>query len=354
MAPAREDRKRRAADSLRKLENETLRRYEERLRCIGSSLVSHPDIRTQCLEQANRILNDVQDSLRDEQVRINAESLALSHNVGRRRAAANIHPTESLRAASILYEVVMEAVEESEPTVREALIASRALHQSIMARLREASCGYAGLLLNEIQEAHLSERRRVALELHDRVGSPISVATHYLELHEVLRNRNLERATSLLTHAESMLRTAMENVRSVTAEMRTNAHAEGLENVLREYVNSMCEDPSLVNLVVSGDERWTPPEILEQLALIIREALRNAFLHSKADHILARVEIAPHLVTASVEDNGVGFVFDPVSRTHAGINSMRERVGLIGGTMTVASWPQAGTSVEISVPLGTE
>ncbi|SBT42871.1 sensor histidine kinase [Micromonospora auratinigra] len=341
-------------DSLRKQQNETLKRYEERLRRIGSGLVTHADSRAQCLEQARRILHDVYDSLRDSAVTINVDTLALSQGVGRGRAAANIHPKESLRAAAILYEVVMDAVEESEPTVPEVLIAARALHHSIMARMKEAACGYAGLLLNEIQEAHLSERRRVALELHDRVGSLVSVATHYLQLHEVLRNRDLEKATSLLGQAEDILRSAMENVRSVTADMRANAHAQGLQNMLREYIDSMHENCSAVSLVVSGDERWIPPEILDQLALVIREALRNALQHAEADTILARVEIAPHLVTASVEDNGQGFTFDPVNRSHAGISSMRERVSLIGGTMSLTSDPRAGTSVEISVPLGTE
>ncbi|MEV4636619.1 histidine kinase [Actinoplanes sp. NPDC049548] len=311
--------------------------------------MAHPESLRQCLEQADNILADVCASLGRE--RASAESGVLfSRDLGASRAAANIHPGESLRAAAILHDVIFEVVEDEtrdDPAL--GLRAARALHHSLMFRIREASIGYASLLLNEIHEAHLAERRRIALELHDRVGCGISVASRNLELYEMLRERDPVRADAKAEQAQSALRDTLENVRRLTADMRVQAQLEGLEKSLQSYLDVMSPGDVAVRLVVNGDEGWAPAEVLEQLFLVVREALRNVFAHAEARTVAVRVDVAPHMACAAVEDDGTGIPADcPQS---AGLASMRERVHLLGGTLSISSVSGIGTSVEISVPL---
>jgi signal transduction histidine kinase len=67
--------------------------------------------------------------------------------------------------------------------------------------------------------------------------------------------------------------------------------------------------------------------------------------------VVVRVEIAPHEVRASVEDDGVGFAQDERPEAGLGLVSMRERIALLGGMVNIFSVPGRGTSVEVRVPL---
>ena len=105
-------------------------------------------------------------------------------------------------------------------------------------------------------------------------------------------------------------------------------------------------------LEVNGDEAWAQPLVLDETFLIVREAAHNALTHGDPKIVRIRVNIAPHELQASIEDNGCGFTASDLSRSDGvGMSSMRERAELLGGALSVSSWPNSGTIVDLSVPL---
>jgi signal transduction histidine kinase len=353
----------RIADRLLSRQDAILEFYVSVLASSGSVLVADWDAREQTREQARHTLGDICAELRTGDVVVDARAfepsaseLALSRKIGEDRAAAGIHPVESLRAAGVLYEVMMESVADAvrgEPLGAEVrAVAARAAHHSLLTRIRVASYSYSGFLLDEVHKAQIGERARIARELHDRLGSGISAATRLIELARAYQNDDPDRARERIAQAEEALRAAAEDVRTITYDLRLHAGAQGFEVALKRAVEAIRPDDVEVLLEVVGDESWATPVVLDELFLVVREAIRNAFVHASAHLVAAHVEFAPHEVRGAVRDDGAGF--DPAKPGRSdgiGLHSMRERMELMGGRITIFSAPGQGTSVEALVPL---
>jgi signal transduction histidine kinase len=87
----------------------------------------------------------------------------------------------------------------------------------------------------------------------------------------------------------------------------------------------------------------------DELFLVLREAVLNAVRHSGGRRITVVVSVSGGRVQAEVADDGRGLPDDAARGT--GLSSMQERVAILGGTLTVAGGPRAGTRVKVQVPL---
>ena len=106
-------------------------------------------------------------------------------------------------------------------------------------------------------------------------------------------------------------------------------------------------------IFVSGQPKKLSPKIQEQIYLIGREAMLNAWRHAQATNIEAEVEYLSGGLRLAVRDDGCGIDSQAVEsgRTaHWGLLAMRERAGSIGAKLRISSKLGAGTEVEISVP----
>ena len=210
--------------------------------------------------------------------------------------------------------------------------------------------------------AEAAERERISRELHDRVAHSMGVVHQSLELHDVLSKRDPTRAAEKLDLAKESIRRALDQTRSLAAELR-NMHQEELENGLPAALEALARSsvPDRVHVEVafsSGAEGgWEdiPAPVALQVYLVMREALINAVRHSGCEHAMMRLEIRDRELAGAVEDDGEGF--DPQAPGKAGLSggvglrSMRERAEMLGGTLRVAPRPEGGTTVEVRLPL---
>ncbi len=108
-------------------------------------------------------------------------------------------------------------------------------------------------------------------------------------------------------------------------------------------------------ICVEGDEAAVPPHVGNRVFLILREAIRNAVAHSGCKRVTVGLEVAPSGVMGSVEDDGLGFeAAGGANGGGVGLRAMKERAVLLGGALRVSSEPDAGTKVEVYVPLREE
>jgi signal transduction histidine kinase len=219
-------------------------------------------------------------------------------------------------------------------------------------RLRIQSTGLRDMSDQMVRERR-EERLSIAAGLHDDVMPPL-FRVHLLG--QVLRR---EMATGQLLAMEddlpSLLRAtddAREIVREQIRGLRSSSlGTEGLSRTLRLLVRQLeCESQARFVADVR-DVSATP--VVELLAYQVgREALRNAIRHSGAASILLSLVQEGGWLSLTVRDDGRGFLQADVDESaHFGLALMRERVALVGGTLTIDSGEGRGTTVIVRFPV---
>lgn len=348
---------RRLAEAIEAHRAELLEAYESTLRALGNPIAEGEQSLGQALENADQILTDVVDSLRAGEVRTADAYRSIAWGIGLTRAADGLHPADSLQASSAYFRTVLGRAArylEDDPEAFELFgMVALALERSITLRVRTALTGYTSFLLNQVHEAQVNERRRIARELHDRIGHCISITHRQLELYNLYQSTDPEKAGEKIETAQRAIRESMQNLRAVTSDLYVVEPLKSLDTALMNYLESADTAGVDVRVRVNGDESWASPEVLDETFLVLREAALNALRHAAASTIIVNVDITPGELRAFVEDDGVGFdPHDPPRSGGVGLASMRERARLLGGTAAVRSQPGQGTHIDFAVPLG--
>ena len=306
---------------------------------------------------ASEVLTDVAESVLAAEVRVDRRMPVLwrAERAGTENCPS---PVEWLRPGGTFFSVAVTSLEgyvRDEPDLLPCFtLAVLALNESISRRIGEVTAAYTGFLLNRVHEAQVEERRRIARDLHDRLGERLSLGLRQLDLLEISSEEpaSPSDSRSRADLARKVLADAMQRLRLVTADLREEP-VTSLEKALIRYLDSATGGAE-VRLRVNGDEAWASPAILDEVFLMIREAVRNALAHGAPQLVLINVDLAPHELRASVEDDGRGFVLATSPESGfmgTGLVSMRERAALLGGRLKVSSTPGSGTSVELVVSL---
>lgn len=336
------------------LRRTTVQSFHDHLRASGNRLADVPEATAQLLRQAESVLDDVETAIAGRPAPAgNGEQL--SAEIGASRANRGVHPIESAYAAVTMYRVLLPVVLDRTRARDEhenALItAAGALQESIMHRVGIGAVSYASFLLDKVNHSHRDERRRVGRELHDRAAHSVGVALQDLELYDVYADADPPRARKRIGTARAALREALDAIRGLARELRESAvEIGGLGKALEDYVATRVPACIRTTLSVTGDEQL-PDEVCEELYLVLREAIRNAVLHSDAHALEVTVTVADAEVHAIVRDDGRGFDLAAAlaARSGVGLSSMRERLELLGGTFTITAAPDTGTAISIVV-----
>ena len=334
---------------------ELVARYFELLKADNSPLLSAgPAVREQLSAQFRSVIAAVGREVHGIESPVD-EGLAISETIGRRRAVGRMHPSQSLRAASSIFEaglpaVVTAARERGLPDPESA--AAIALNREILERMASAAAPYVEHLLDKAHATNRDERRRLSRELHDVAAPAVAIGLQNLELFELYRDADAERAELKLAAARQALVDALTIIRNLSAQSRESVATNGLESAMQRFLDSVPTDIA-VTFDVIGDVDTLSLVHAEELFLVIREAVRNAVDHGAPTRLDVSIRRGEAVLTAEVTDDGCGFDLDMlrVVEGHVGIDSMYERVDLLGAEMSISSARGSGTSVTVRVPL---
>jgi len=203
--------------------------------------------------------------------------------------------------------------------------------------------------LVEVQEA---ERRRIARELHDRVGQNLSAL-----------NINLDLALGAATGASplrrriedsvSLVDATLQAIENVMAELRPPLLDEyGLGAALSWYGEEFSRRTGIAVALRDGKDAAADlrPEAAVALFRIAQEALNNVAKHAGAKHVRVELACEAEEIVLRVADDGAGF--DPAAAARSkrwGMKTMRERAEAAGGRLEVDGAPGEGTIVRASV-----
>jgi PAS domain S-box-containing protein len=199
--------------------------------------------------------------------------------------------------------------------------------------------------------AEAAERDRISRELHDRVAHSMGVAYQSLQLYEALAEKDPVRAHAKLHSAQEMTKTALEQTRNLSMELRRSETENGLVPALQDLLEVAVPDGVSVDLSTSGAESRLSDHQRGQLYLILREAVRNAVRHSGCRRLTVGLHITSEEVSGYVEYDGSGFEGNGEIQGGLGLRSIRERAALLEGTAEVYASQKGGAGVQVCLPL---
>ncbi len=192
--------------------------------------------------------------------------------------------------------------------------------------------------LIDIQE---SERRRIALELHDQIGQILTGLKLKLEM---LARTPAEESPAQFNEAQEMVNELLFRTRELSLDLRpaTLDHLGLLSALLRHLRHYTSQTNVAVDFQHDGlDGTRFDPELETAAFRIVQEGLTNIARHAETEKAKVRIWAGEHTLTIEIEDNGKGF--DPSAAMavgqSSGLTGMRERVMLLGGEFAVESCP---------------
>jgi signal transduction histidine kinase len=213
-------------------------------------------------------------------------------------------------------------------------------------------CFYVVLLAGSVRDnwsywraapeaAVLSERRRIARDLHD---GPVQELAYLMRNIDSL-NGTVDKETKAhlrraAERAELDIRLAIDAIATPRSQSVNTAIAQATGEVAaRDHIKLELD-------VVPGIR--LPPQRADALVRIACEAVSNAARHSGAAQVSLSLQRQGEGLRLRVSDNGSGF--DPRSRADGfGLTSMRDRAASVGGDLRISSVPGRGTEVEVQL-----
>jgi len=230
---------------------------------------------------------------------------------------------------------------------RSALAIERA---RITEALRERESRIAELSghLLRVQE---EERKRISRELHDETGQGLMVIRLYLGM---LESAAGHRARGKIRETLGVVDRTIEGIRRIIGRLSPLVLQElGLVAAIRKEAKDLAKNTGVkARVAVSDDVGRLPPECEAALYRVVQEALHNVAKHAQAKSVNIQMSREDGLVRLSIEDDGQG-MSKPAgfSGRSFGLAGMRERIGMLRGSVKVTSVKGKGTRIEVLVPV---
>jgi len=202
-------------------------------------------------------------------------------------------------------------------------------------------------------EAQEEERRRIARELHDDICQRLAVLAIHLG---ALKRSTSPAAVELMQKLKDLNEEAVQIGADIQG-LSHRLHSSSLEQGLASAAARFCRELSgQQGIEVDFRSENVPENASQEISLclfrILQEALQNAVKHGKGRHYRVLLRGVPSEIQLSVQDDGIGF--DPKAAGKGdglGITSMKERLKLVNGVLTINSELQRGTTILACVPL---
>lgn len=231
-----------------------------------------------------------------------------------------------------------------------------ALKYQVEARERQAQRRY----MKQLIDTQERERRRMAGALHDSLGQDLLVIKNRTLF--ALQNESLPAdVRAEFEQIEEMATGALQNVRTISHDLRPyQLDRLGLTKTLRTTVQRVAETSGIVfDAVIDDIDDLLSKDDETNVYRIVQESLNNVMKHSGATHASVRIARSAQHIVMTICDNGRGMngssssngSTTPNGSTGFGMQNMRERAEMLGGTLHVGTDDGGGVCVTIELPI---
>jgi PAS domain S-box-containing protein len=217
-------------------------------------------------------------------------------------------------------------------------------------KLAEEALAGVGRRLIEAQE---QERTRIARELHDDFSQRLALLA--VELEELHQN------PPILSEIPRRMGVLQRQVSEIATDIQTLSHELhssrleylGIAVAMRGFCREFSERQDVEIDFRSHDlPSSLSPDISLCLFRVLQEALHNSAKHSGVRRVEARLWGEPDEIHLTVSDSGAGFDSEAAKEGRGlGLISMKERLNLVNGSLSIDSQPKCGTTIHARVPL---
>jgi signal transduction histidine kinase len=223
--------------------------------------------------------------------------------------------------------------------------------------LVEVMAGYAALAIagaelsqQRSQLKLLAERQRIGMELHDGVIQSLYALGMHLDL---LRTSNAIQPDDLMPVIQG-LNHVIEDIRAYILKLRSHARDKTIHQCLTDMLGRL-HLPDSIRVEIDAPDLHPPfaPAAFEGVCLMVNEAVSNAVRHAEATLITVHSYVEDKFFILKIRDNGRGFDTDLSSQSNGlGLQNMRQRALMYGGSINIDSSPGSGTTLTIRIPVG--
>ena len=210
------------------------------------------------------------------------------------------------------------------------------------------------------QAALVSERARIARELHDVVAHGVSLMLVQTGVARLYLDRHPDQARDSLLVVEATGRQALEDLQHMLGVLRLTEGARSDEDGtgtgtglhrLEQLIERTRATGLAVDLHVDGDTSNVPPALVRCAHRIVQESVTNTVKHANAASMTVRLSATHDRLDIDVRDNGRGQPQqEPLPSGGYGLEGLRERVALYGGRLTAGPLPDGGWHVTAALP----
>lgn len=207
------------------------------------------------------------------------------------------------------------------------------------------------------EEAVITERTRIARELHDVIAHSVSVMVVQADGASYAIRRNPDRAEQAVANISATGRSALAELRRTVALLRTSPDSDDMPQYgtagLARVVEMMGRAGLNVELEQTGNLDDISPAISLGVHRLVQESLTNVLRHAgHAPRAVVKVVRAEEEVSVEISDNGTGSG-TPTSADGGGhgLLGMRERVAVLRGTLHAGRTPHGNWLVRATLPI---
>ncbi len=237
------------------------------------------------------------------------------------------------------------------------VVADDITHRKTAELQRQAYQSKLKALVTQLTVVEETERKRIAAELHDRIGQSLVFAKmKYDLLAKTLADVQQKTAAEEIGH---WLGAAIRETQTLTYNLGSvTLYERGLSIAIQEWIDEdyVCRHPVRVHFQHEMSSR-----LKDHIELFIfrtvRELLINAAKHAQAGQVTIALIETDGCIRLTVQDDGIGYETSirrkhDKPQKHFGLLSIRERLDYMNGTMDIVSHPDKGTTITIVVPIG--
>jgi PAS domain S-box-containing protein len=227
---------------------------------------------------------------------------------------------------------------------------------SVIADITERKLAEEALsgMSRKLIEAQEQERTRVARELHDDIGQRLAMLAIDLE-------RLQQNPVVLSAEARSRVEELQKRASELSTDIQSMSHE--LHSSKLEYLGIVAAMKSFTkefgaqqNLEIDFQSHDLPSPVPADISLclfrVLQEALHNSAKHSGVRRFAVRLWGTSDEIHLTVMDAGIGFNREAAKTGRGlGLVSMKERLKLVNGTLSIDTQPKRGTTIHARVPL---
>ena len=251
---------------------------------------------------------------------------------------------KQLKKEIICRQTAEEKLRQSEQQTRLLLEQSRGMQEQMQRLSRRVLT---------VQE---EERKRISRELHDEITQTLIGINVYLETLSKDIHADPEKLRKNITHTQKLVEKSVTIAHRFAQELRPTVLDDlGLIPALHAFMKNFMKETGIrVTLkAFSGVEKLSNKK-RTALYRVAQEALTNVARHASASRVEVRIKNIARAVHMQIQDNGCSFEVEQTQHFHEndrlGLLGMKERIEMVGGTFTIESVPELGTTVHAEIP----